>query len=114
MSPAWVISSHVAIGVTPNLCLTSRFKPCRQNSTCSFCGRPPLVRPAVRAESLNVLSDRLSFLLFYGGESNRGHFQIAVRETMQEPSFEVIPGFDTPGLEMFEPLEGNSLEGAEE
>ena len=39
---------------------------------------------------------------------------IAVKETMQEPPFEVIPGFDTPGLEMFEPFEDNSLEGAEE
>src|SRR3954463_11506372 len=48
LSLAWVISSHVAIGVTPNLCLTPRLNPCRQISTCSFCGRPPLVRPAVR------------------------------------------------------------------
>ena len=69
--------------------------------------------PGGTAESLDVLSDRLPFLLFYGGESNRGHFQIAVGETMQEPSFEVIPGLDAPGPQMFEPFEGNSLEGPE-
>src|SRR4051812_36890028 len=79
-----------------------------------FLREASLGSPSGAVESLDVLSDRLPFLLFYGGESNRGHFQIAVRETMQKPSFEVIPGLDTPGLEMFEPFESDSLEGTEE
>src|SRR3954462_14626731 len=70
--------------------------------------------PSGTAEPLDVLSDRLSFLLFYGGESDRGHLQIAVGEPVQKPSFEVVPGLDAPGSKIFEPFESDSLEGPEE
>src|SRR3954463_5498211 len=65
--------------------------------------------PGGAAESLDVFSDRLPFLLFYGGESDGGHFQIAVGEMMQEFSFEIIPGLNAPGLEAFKLFESDSL-----
>src|SRR3954466_11546742 len=48
--------------------------------------------PGSAAKSLDVLSDRLPFLLLYGGESDGGRFQIGVGKTMQEQSFEIILG----------------------
>src|SRR3954463_13136992 len=79
-----------------------------------FLRETPPGSPSGTTESLDVLSDRLPFFLFYGGESDRGHLQIAVGESVQKPSFEIIPGLDAPGSQMFEPFESDSLEGPKE